>query len=168
LIIVDYIEQTRVTKFAMCGPFDKTDFDDDLRFDPVRAQSRETDGFGERRFRNLEVVQLCAQIKQQLRIKTGANPARKNELAVFIMTDEQRAESNTLALRISKTADDKVVRQLALHFQPLFRAAMLVDRAAPFCDHAFPTFTLRAFPRRGLVNYSHALQRFTKGQLGEQ
>src|ERR1043165_7059692 len=45
---------------------------------------------------------------------------------------------------------------------------MLVNRAASLRDHAFPTFSLRAFPRRWLVDHRHALQWFTEWQLREQ
>src|SRR6185369_2896381 len=92
----------------------------------------------------------------QFRVEAGSNLARENEVAVFVMTDEERAETDSLPLRIRETADEKILRQLALHLQPLFRAAMFVDRAASLCDDAFPTFSLRAFPRRRIVDQGDA------------
>ena len=62
------------------------------------------------------------------------------------MAHEQRAETDSLSLRIGETPDDEILRQLALHLQPLFRAPVFVDRAASLCDHALPAFELRAFP----------------------
>ena len=108
-----------MTQFAMRGPLDETDLDHDLRLNPVRAQTRQAGPFCERRFRNLELVQLRAQIEQQFGIESGSDSAGENEITVFVMTDEKRTESNALALRIRKTTDDKLRRQLALHLQPL-------------------------------------------------
>ena len=63
-----------------------------------------------------------------------------------MITGEQRAETNTFALRIRKTPDEEILRQLAFHFKPLLRTAVLVNRTASLRDDSFPTFSLRAFP----------------------
>jgi hypothetical protein len=47
VIIFNDAEETRVTEFAVGGPFDKADANADLWFDPVRTKSRQAFGFGE-------------------------------------------------------------------------------------------------------------------------
>src|SRR4051794_8624801 len=86
----------------------------------------------------------------------------------MLMTDEQCAETNSLALRIGEAADNEILRQLTLHLQPLFRAAMLVDRTASLRDHAFPAVALRAFPRRRIVDQRDAPHWLFKRQLSEK
>ena len=73
-------------------------------------------------------------------------PAKTKSLA-FVVADEQRAEADARALRIGEAADDELLRRLALHLQPVLRAAMLVRRAAPLGDHAFPALAPGALPR---------------------
>jgi hypothetical protein len=119
VIIFDYAEETRVAEFTVCGPLDETDVDRDLWFDPVRAQSRQAFGFGECWFGNFELVQLRAQIEQQFSVESSSDLSRENEIAVFVITNQQRAQADPLTLRICKTTDKKVLRQLALHLQPL-------------------------------------------------
>ena len=96
-------------------------------------------------------IEARAQVEQQLRVEAGADLAGKHEVLAFVVADEQRAEADARALRIGKAADDELLRRLALHLQPVLRAAMLVRRAAAFRDHAFPAFAPRAFPRLVVV-----------------
>lgn len=77
-----------MAEFAVIGPLNKADLDRDLWLDPVGAQSRQPLGFGEWRFGNLELVQLRAQIEQQFSIEPGSDLSRKNEIAVFVMSNE--------------------------------------------------------------------------------
>src|SRR5262245_25076517 len=115
-----------MTQFAVAGPLDKPDLDHDLWFYPVRAQPWQANGFGKRWFRNLELVQLGAQFEQQFGIESGTELSCENEITVFVITDQQRAETYTLTLRIRETAHQESFRQLALHFEPLLRAPVFV------------------------------------------
>ena len=92
-------------------------------------------------------VEALSQIQQQLRVEAGADLAGEDEVAAFVVADEQRAEPDARALRIGEPADDELLRRLAFHLQPVFRAAMLVGRAAALGDDAFPSFAARALPR---------------------
>ena len=69
-----------MTKLVVLGPLDEADLDDDLRTDPVSAQTRQTDRFGKGRLRYFERVELLAELKQQLSIEAGADLAGENEL----------------------------------------------------------------------------------------
>ena len=103
----------------MHGPLDKPDLNFDARFHPVRTQARQSDGFREWGLWYFQLVQLCTQVEQQLSIESGPDLSGKNEIIVFKITHEQRAQPDTLALRICKPTDQKIPRQLALHFEPL-------------------------------------------------
>ena len=74
-------------------------------------------------------------------------PAKTKSLAV-VVADEQGAETDARTLRIGEPAHDELLRRLALHLQPVLRAAVLVRRAAALGDHAFPSFAAGALPRR--------------------
>ena len=87
------------------------------------------------------------QIQQEPGVEAGADFSGKDEIAAFVVADEQRAKADARALRIGEPADDEFLRHLALHLQPVFRAAMLVRRASPFGDHAFPALAPGALPR---------------------
>ena len=51
-----------MAEFAVDGPLDKAYMDHDLGTDPMGAQAREADGFGEWWFRNFEFVELGAEV----------------------------------------------------------------------------------------------------------
>ena len=108
-----------MAEFAVGGPFDKANLDADPWLDPMRAQSRQPFRFGEWCFGNFDLVQLRAKIEQQFSVKPGSDLSRENEIAVFVITNEERAQADALALRIRKTTNNEVLRQLALHLQPL-------------------------------------------------
>ena len=108
----------------------------------------------ERRLRDLERVEPRAQVEQQLRVEAGADLAGEDEVVAVEVADEQRAEADAAALRIGEAADDELLRRLALHLQPVRRAAVLVRRVAPLGDDAFPAFAARALPRLRIVERS--------------
>jgi len=135
-----------MTKLAVHGPFDKPDLHLDLRLYPVCSHARQTNCTRERRFLDLQLVELRTKIQQQLRVESSSNLSSKNEIVVFEITNEKRAQTDSLALRICKSTDKKILRQLAFHLELLFRTSMLVDGSAPLRNDAFPTFLLREFP----------------------
>ena len=152
-------EQPRMAQLAVHRPLDERDLHDDLGPHPVRAQARQPDGLGERRLRDLERVQPRAQIEQQLRVEAGADLAGEDEVVPLEVADEQRAQADARALRIGEPADHELLRRLALHLQPVRRAAVLVRRVAPLRDDALPALAARALPRLRIVERRHALQR---------
>jgi hypothetical protein len=79
-LVVTEGEKSRVAELAVLRPLDEADLNDDLGTDPVGAQAREADGFGEGWFWNLEFVELGAEIEQQLCVKAGANLAGVDKL----------------------------------------------------------------------------------------
>ena len=85
--------------------------------------------------------------RSSLRIETRADLAGEDEVVAIEIADEQRAQADAAALRIGESADDEFLRRLALHLQPVRRAAVLVGRVAAFRDHAFPSFAAGALPR---------------------
>src|SRR5215216_4938210 len=103
----------------MYGPLNESNLHGDLRLYPVRAQSRQTFGYSEWRFWNFEFVELFAQIQEQFRIESSSDLSRENEVVTFVITNQQRAQADALALRIRKAADQKILRQLAFHLEPL-------------------------------------------------
>src|SRR5690349_3766632 len=120
-------EQPRMTKLPMAGPLNESDLDDDLGADPMRAETRQADGFGEGRLRYFERVELLAKLTQQLRVEAGADPARENEIIAVVIADQQGAEADALSLWIGETTDDELLGQLALHLQPTSRPALFID-----------------------------------------
>jgi hypothetical protein len=54
--LLDDAQQARMAQFAVIGPFDEANLHDDLGPHPVRAQTRQTDGFRKRRFGDFELV----------------------------------------------------------------------------------------------------------------
>src|SRR5687768_4631373 len=115
-----------MTKLAVHGPFDEGDVHGDLRTDPVGALAREADGLRERRLRDLEPVETLAQIQQQPGVETGADLAGEHELLLLEVANEEGAEPDAPSLRVGESADDEVLRGLALHLQPVRRPAVLV------------------------------------------
>jgi hypothetical protein len=53
-----------MTQLAVHSPFDKANLHDNLGPHPVRAHTRQTDGFRERRFGDFELVQARAEIDE--------------------------------------------------------------------------------------------------------
>ena len=72
---------------------------DDLGTHPMRPNARKQDSFCERGPRNFERIELCAKLQQQVRIEARARPSGEDEIFVFEIADEQRAQTNPPALR---------------------------------------------------------------------
>ena len=80
-------QQSRVTKLVVFRPLNEADLHYDLRTDPVSAQAREADGFGEWRVLDLQCVELAAQVKQELRVKADADLAGKYKVWFRVVID---------------------------------------------------------------------------------
>src|SRR5262245_51933255 len=105
-------------KLAVDGPFDERHLNDEIRSDPMSMEARQTFGPRERRRRNLDCVEPGAKRQEQLRIESRTELARKDEVVAIEIADEQRAEADASALRIGESADDQLLRRLALHLEP--------------------------------------------------
>src|SRR6266571_8328478 len=115
-----------MAQLSMHGPFDEGSLHDDFRQHPMCTKARQPFGFRERRFRDLELVEPRTQVQQQLRVEAGADFAGKDEIIPIEIPHEQRAETDTAAPWIRESANDELLRSLALHLQPVRRAAVLV------------------------------------------
>src|SRR6266850_6494722 len=104
-----------MSQLTVHGPFNKPNLHHNLGTHPVRAQARQSDGFGERRLWNLDHIQLCAQIQQQLRVETSSNLPCEDEVVALEVANKQCAETDALALRIREPPDDEFLRHLAFH-----------------------------------------------------
>src|SRR5262245_29382312 len=113
----------------------------------MRPRSRQAAGLRERRRGDLEDVEAASQVQQELRVETGADLAGEDEVGSVLVADEQSAKADARPLRVGEPSDNELLRRLALHLQPVLRAAMLVGRTAPFRDHPFPTLTPGEVPR---------------------
>ncbi len=94
----------------MRGPLDEPDLDHNLRLHPMRPQTWQTNGLCERRFRNFHFVELLAEFEQQLRVEPGSDLSSEDKLVIFVMSNEQRAKTNTFPLWIGETTDYEILR----------------------------------------------------------
>src|SRR5258708_936425 len=127
-------QQPRMAQLAMCGPLNKPNLHDDLRTHPVCTQARQSNSFRKRRLPYLEIIQSCTQLQQQLGVEASSNLSREHKLVTFVITNQERTESDAFALRICESPNDELLRHLALHFQPMFRTALFINRIAPLRD----------------------------------
>src|SRR5258705_1338929 len=155
-----HTQQARVAQLAMCGPLNKPNQHDDLRPYPMCTQARQSNSFRKRRLPYLETIQSGTQLEQQLRVKASSNLPCKHELVAFVMSNEKRTETDAFALRICESTNDELLRHLALHFQPMFRTALFINRIASLSDDTFPTFLQRSLPRQRIRQRLNALEWF--------
>src|SRR5262245_63489514 len=145
-----------MAQLVVVGPFDESRLHDDLGPDPVRAQARQAAGARERRLRHLEGIEPRAELGQEPGIEACADLAGKHEIVAIVVADEEGAEPDAAALRIGEAADDEILLDLALHFQPVRRPPLLVARIAALGDDAFPAFGARALPGLLVVERRYA------------
>src|SRR5215467_10944735 len=115
-----------MAQLAVCGPLDERNLHDDFGSHPVCANARQSFGFREWRVWDLELVQPSTKRQQQFRVEAGADFAGEDEIILIEVAYEQRAETDAAALRICESANDEFLSGLALHLQPMRRAAVLV------------------------------------------
>src|SRR5436309_3445479 len=116
-----------MTQLSMHGPLNESYLYNDLRPHPVRAYAGQADDLGKRGLLNLDLIELCPQVEQQCSIKASPNPACKYKIPVVIVANQQRAQADSLSLRIREPTDNKLLSQLAFHFQPMWRSAVFVN-----------------------------------------
>ena len=95
-----------MTELAVLGPLNEAYLYDDLRTHPVGAHAWQADGFGRRRRLYFDLIELCAEVEQQLGIKAGTDLSRKDKDIAFIVPDEQSAEADAFPLRIGEATDN--------------------------------------------------------------
>src|SRR4051794_31379583 len=157
-----------MAQLAMHRPLDEGDLDDDVWLYPVGAQPGQAGSLREGSRVHLERVQPGAQFEQQLRIESGPDLAGEGEIVAVVIADHQRTQADASPLRIREAADHELLRELALHLQPVPGASMLVWRATPFRDDAFPAFASRPLPWFGILDEIDVPQRRFKGKLLQQ
>src|SRR5687768_15826325 len=108
-------------ELPVCRPLDEADLDDDLGAHPV-CHPWKSDELRERPLGDLESVEPGAKIEQQSGVESRADLSSEDEVAVLVVADQKRAEPDTFPLRIGKSADDEVLRQLAFHLEPVLRS----------------------------------------------
>src|SRR5262245_37165638 len=115
-----------MAQLAMCRPLDERNLHDDFGSHPVCANARESFALREWGVRDFEVVQPSTKFQQQFRVEARADFTGEDEIIPIEVAYEQRAETDAAALRIRESADDEFLSSLALHLQPMRRAAVLV------------------------------------------
>ena len=83
-----------MAKLAVHRPLDERDLHDDFRTHPVRADSWQPCGPRKRRLRQLDRIEPPSQIQQEPGVEAGANLSGEDEIAVFVMADEQGAKAD--------------------------------------------------------------------------
>ena len=146
-LVEAHAEQARVAQLAVHGPLDERDLHDDLRPHPVRARRGRPVARVNGDCRDLDGVEAGAQIEQQLACRSRCRPCRR--------TRSRRRRSSRRAARRGRRAlpcgsvkppTTSSCAGLALHLQPVRRAAVLVGRVATLRDHAFPALARRPAP----------------------
>src|SRR5437867_209000 len=115
-----YTQKPWMTQLAVHRPLNETHLHDDLGPYPVSAYAWQADGPGKRGLSNLDLIQLRTEIEQQTRIKASPNLACKYKIPVVIIANQQRPEADSFSLRIREPTDNKLLSQLAFHFQPMW------------------------------------------------
>jgi len=98
-----------MAEFSVPGPLNEGCLYDYLGFDPMRAQARQAFRFREWWLWDFDLIELRAQIKQQLCIKAGADLAGESKVITFVVADQKRAEADSPALRIGEATDDELL-----------------------------------------------------------
>src|SRR5215472_17800584 len=109
-LVVSHAEKSRMSQLTEFRPLNEACLNDDRRSHPMRAQVRESDGFGERRLRNFQRVQPHTQFQQQLGVESCAKLAGINQIVVLEVSDQKGAEPFSRPLWVGKAADHKLLR----------------------------------------------------------
>src|SRR5262245_16704362 len=96
-----------MAQFTVHRPLDEGNLHDDLGLHPMCTDSRKSLGLRKGRFGDLDLVQPGTQSQQELRVKSGADFARKHEIILMKIYNQQRSQPHTTALRILESADDE-------------------------------------------------------------
>ena len=91
-------------------PFDEGDLHDDLGTHPVRPNTREPDGFVERRFRYLKRIEPRAEFHKQLGIEARADFSSEDEVLILEIADKQSAQSDASSLGVGEPAHHEFLR----------------------------------------------------------
>ena len=97
-------------QLAVNRPLNKSDLHDDVRPNPVSANARQAGSLGEGRSGDLDPIQTFPQLTQHLRIESGSNFPRKEQIVTLEMTNEQCAQANARTLWIGEATDHEIAR----------------------------------------------------------
>src|SRR5262249_14438350 len=157
-----------MAELAVRCPLDECNLHNDLGRHPMGAKAWQSFGFSEWRFWDLELVEPRTKLQQQLRVEAGADFAGEDEIIPIEVSHEQCAETDAAALRIRESSNDEFLCGLALHLQPVRRAAVLVRWCAALCDHSFPSFPASTLPGVVVRNFWNVRQRRTEREVVKQ
>ncbi len=158
-----------MTQFAVPGPFDERHLDAELGTDPMRTQTRQADRFRERRRGDLEPIEPGAHVDQLFVVVSRCRPCRRTADHRRCRWPTSSAPRPTRAPCGSvKPPIRNVVRELALHLQPVRRAAVFVGRRAALGDDALPAFAAGHASRVLHHDQGDVLERHRQRQRGEQ
>jgi hypothetical protein len=107
ILVGSEAEQPRMPQLPMRGPLDEGDPNDHFWTYPVRAEAGQTCAFRKRRSRHCQCVEPLSKIQQELRIETGPDLPRKDEITAFVVADKQSAQTDSSTLRIGEPANDQ-------------------------------------------------------------
>src|SRR5688572_8791843 len=94
-------------------------------------------------------LQLLVQRREELRVEAGSHFAGEEQPFLLVVTDQQRAEMFSRALRRREATDDKFLLAHAFEFDPRATpAARFVSRPALFADHSLQPQPLYLFQER--------------------
>jgi hypothetical protein len=87
-----------MTQLAVSRPFNETDLHDDLGMHPMRAHSRQPDGFGKWRFSYFDRVKAGTQLQQQLVVEAGSDLSREDQVIIFRSTRRAKLRDRRVRL----------------------------------------------------------------------
>src|SRR5436189_6443297 len=103
-----------MAQLTVYGPLHERNLHHPLGPHPVGAEARQPRRPREWRARDLDRVELRAQLDQAPGVKAGADLASEDQLLALVVADEQRAEPLALTSWVRETADHEPLRGIAL------------------------------------------------------
>src|SRR5207249_1843619 len=122
---------------ALARPLGEGDLGHELGPYPARPLRDRMD-VGEGRLRGLEAAHPRAELEQRLAVEPGAHLPRVAQVAVLVVTDQQRAEPDARATGRGETADHELLLGRALELEPVAGAGGHVGRVRPLGYEALP------------------------------
>src|SRR5688572_28900419 len=135
---------------TVVGPLAERDLGDELRRDPMHAGSR-LRACGNRLERARGLLERCEsfdRVVERLHRKARAHLARVEQRAVLVVTEQQRPDAVARAFSLGEAADDQLLSQKALRFQPALPSPTDVWLISTLRDDAFETAPARETEER--------------------
>src|SRR3954468_2538860 len=119
-------------------PLSEFDFSDELGFYPGNAAAFVTPGrILKWRLVDRPLLEFGEQLAEGLRREAGADLARVDQIALFVVADEERAEPNARPFGLRVAADDELLLLDTFDFEPIWRAVLVIGAVSAFGDDAF-------------------------------